>query len=92
MNEGKQMVVCTHGAQGAALLTLGGTLIEQQAIPVRHIADSNGAGDSFFAGWLYGYLTRKNRETCLRFGTQCGSLALTDEGLCYRNLHRRLLT
>lgn len=89
---GKQMVVCTHGAQGATMLTADGTHLEQQAASVTNLADGNGAGDSFFAGLLYGYLTGKSWETCLRFGAQCGALAVTDEELCYRELHPRLLS
>jgi len=92
INAGKQMVVCTHGAQGATLLAADGTHLEQQAVPVANLVDGNGAGDSFFAGLLYGYLTGENWETSLRFAAQCGALAVSDEELCYRNLHRRLLT
>ena len=50
--EGKELVVCTHGKQGASLLTKDGCWMDQPALPGMPVVDSNGAGDSFFAGFL----------------------------------------
>ncbi len=86
MEQGKEMVVCTHGKKGASLMAKDGSFLEYPAIPVESIVDSNGAGDSFFAGMMYGYLHAKPWHTCLHYGLQCGALAVQDEGLCYRGL------
>ncbi|MCU0389137.1 MAG: carbohydrate kinase family protein [Chitinophagaceae bacterium] len=91
IREGKQMVVCTHGPEGATILTADGLHMEQQAISVGNIVDSNGAGDSFFAGLLYGYLAHKNWETAMRYAAKCGALAVTDEELCFRGLNASML-
>ena len=78
---GKQLVVCTHGAAGATLLTADGHWLEQAAVPAPAVTDANGAGDSFFAGFLYGWLRRAPLPTCLRYGALCGSWGVQTQGL-----------
>lgn len=52
---GTRVVLCTHGARGASILTSEGW-IEIPSEPVEHIVDTNGAGDAFFAGFATGWL------------------------------------
>jgi sugar/nucleoside kinase (ribokinase family) len=84
--DGKEMVVCTHGRQGATLLTKEGRWLNIPSVPGIVITDSNGAGDSFFAGLLYGFLKGENWNTCLHFAAICGAWAVTDSELSYRKL------
>jgi sugar/nucleoside kinase (ribokinase family) len=42
--------------------------------------DTTGAGDSFDAGFLYGYLSGLGLEASLRWGCACGALATTRVG------------
>mgnify|MGYP003816193813 CR=1 FL=1 len=83
---GKQMVVCTHGRAGATLLAANGYRVDLPALPGMEIIDSNGAGDSFFAGLLYGYLKGADWKTCLQYALTCGALAVTDSELAFRGL------
>jgi sugar/nucleoside kinase (ribokinase family) len=83
---GKQMVVCTHGRAGATLLAANGTRIDMPAIAGMEIIDSNGAGDSFFAGLLYGYLEGADWKTCLHYAAISGAMAVTDSELAWRHL------
>lgn len=78
---GKQLIVCTHGAAGATLLTAEGQWLEQAAVPAPAIVDSNGAGDSFFAGFLYGFLQNEPTQKCLQYGALCGSWGVQTKGL-----------
>jgi len=64
-------------------MAAGGTLIDLPAIEGMEIVDSNGAGDSFFAGLLYGYLKGKNWGKALQYALTCGALAVTDSELAF---------
>ena len=78
---GKPLVVCTHGAAGATLLTAQGQWLEQAAVPAPTVVDSNGAGDNFFAGFLYGFLRQEPPQKCLQYGALCGSCCVGTRGL-----------
>ena len=78
---GKRLVVCTHGAAGATLLTAAGQWLEQAAVPAPVVVDSNGAGDNFFAGFLYGFLRQEPAQKCLQYGALCGSWCVGAPGL-----------
>jgi sugar/nucleoside kinase (ribokinase family) len=42
--------------------------------------DSTGAGDSFAAGFLHGFLGGRDLDTCLRFGNACGAMSTLRAG------------
>ncbi|MBF9239630.1 carbohydrate kinase family protein [Hymenobacter sp. BT683] len=88
---GKRLVVCTHGAAGATLLTAEGQWLEQAAVPARVLVDSNGAGDNFFAGFLYGWLHQEPAQKCLQYGALCGSWCVGAPGLVAPQLTYLLL-
>lgn len=60
------------GAQGSARYAV-------PALPVTAI-DTTGAGDSFCAGLIYGFLQGKSFVECLHHGAVCGSLSTTARG------------
>ncbi|MDD3122391.1 MAG: PfkB family carbohydrate kinase [Candidatus Izemoplasmatales bacterium] len=67
---GKELVVCTHGKHGSSLLTKDKKWLYQDSIPGTRVVDTNGAGDNFFAGFLYAYTMGKSYEKCLYSGAQ----------------------
>lgn len=77
---GKKLVVCTRGKDGSTALTADGQWIETPALHYP-VTDTNGAGDAFFAGVLYGYLQGHPVMRCLRFGTIAGGLAVASPEL-----------
>ena len=86
IDDGKELVVCTHGSDGATLLSRDGEWLEQPAFPVGQVQDTNGAGDAFFSGFLCGHLNGENLKTCLRLGAVCGALCVTSQSLAAENL------
>lgn len=62
------------GSQGAAAIVNGKVLHSPGFIV--DVVDTTGAGDSFNAGYIYGYLTGKGTEQCLIYGNACGALSV----------------
>lgn len=72
------MVAVKLGAAGA-LACRGTELVRAEALPVP-VADTVGAGDSFDAGFVYGYLKGWSAKACLQLGAVCGSLSTRSHG------------
>lgn len=56
-----------------------GTYYEAASFAVRAV-DTTGAGDSFNAGFIYGFLNGFDPQTCLEYGNGCGALNVTALG------------
>lgn len=67
---GVQIVTLKNGSKGARIVTRE-TSIERPVVPVTG-GDSIGAGDSFDAGFLAGWLRGMPLERCLEIGMACG--------------------
>ncbi|MGD0752625.1 MAG: sugar kinase [Anaerolineales bacterium] len=67
------LVAVKQGARGA-LACCGDELISVQAVPVQ-VVDTVGAGDSFDAGFLHGFLNEWSLEKTLSLAAACGSLS-----------------
>lgn len=91
MQTGKSLVVCTHGKGGSTALTSDGQWIETPIISDYTFRDANGAGDSFFSGYLYGYLNGRAVPECLKLATVCAGLCITSPELAYEKLDEQLL-
>ncbi|WP_020408593.1 carbohydrate kinase family protein [Hahella ganghwensis] len=91
MARGKQFVVCTHGSRGATLLNDKGEWIEQPVYPVDDVKDTNGAGDAFFSGFLFGYLHGHTLPDCMKLAAACGALCVTSKSLAAEYLNASML-
>lgn len=89
--QGKEIVICTHGKQGATALTKDGIWYEQPALTGFLLKDANGAGDGFFAGFLFGYLRQLPVQTCLQLGAVVAAYCITSEQLVYETLDESFL-
>jgi sugar/nucleoside kinase (ribokinase family) len=72
------IVAVKLGVDGA-LAVKGSRSVSVPAISMQ-VIDTVGAGDSFDAGFLYGYLNNWDLEKSLRLGTACGSLSTRAAG------------
>lgn len=67
-------IVVKLGPQGAAAMK-DGLRTSSPGFSVE-VIDTTGAGDSFNAGYMYGFLTGLDVETCLLYGNVCGALSV----------------
>jgi sugar/nucleoside kinase (ribokinase family) len=88
---GKCLVVCTHGKEGATALTSDGQWITMPVIDAYGRVDTNGAGDNFFAGFLFGYTHDYPVEQCMRLGTIVSGLSITTPELVLPELTSALV-
>lgn len=72
---GATAVVCTHGPDGASVLT-GGGWAEVPAAPVERVVDTNGAGDAFFAGFAAGWVSGLEVTEAARRGAERAAAAV----------------
>lgn len=78
LQEKVETLAIKMGAKGA-LSVKAGQRIQVPSLPVK-VVDTVGAGDSFDAGFLYGYLNDWPLEKMLRLGTVCGALSTQKAG------------
>ncbi|MEV4334385.1 adenosine kinase [Streptomyces sp. NPDC049597] len=72
-----EVVVATAGAEGAYLL-VGDEMTHIPAVPLPGPAvDSNGAGDAFASGFLYGWLSGRSPHRCGLYGAVTAAHACT---------------
>lgn len=72
------ITVLKQGEKGAVAYS-GGNAYPSQSLKVEAI-DAVGAGDSFDAGFVYGYLSGYDLSACVRIGCMCGSMSTTRPG------------
>lgn len=73
-----EVVIATAGAGGAYLLTPDDRTprLVPAAVPPGPVVDSNGAGDAFACGFLYGRLAGRPLEDCARLGRRSGGVCV----------------
>lgn len=81
IKKGKKLVVCTHGKNGATAMNSSGEIVEEGIIKKYEKVDTNGAGDAFFSGFLYGVSNGKSLKECVRYGTVAGGMCITSKEL-----------
>ncbi|MGW8358823.1 adenosine kinase [Streptomyces wedmorensis] len=72
-----EVVVATAGAEGAYMLSAAGLVHVPAVTPRGPVVDSNGAGDAFAAGFLFGRLTGEAPDRCALYGAVAGAHACT---------------
>lgn len=73
-----RLAVIKLGKRGSLAVT-GNLAVQATAYTVSAV-DTTGAGDSFNAGFIYGYLKGRELKTCLQYGNGCGALSVTALG------------
>ncbi|MGQ0838974.1 adenosine kinase [Actinokineospora sp.] len=63
------VVAVTRGEHGSLVSADGSTFLKVSAEPVEKVVDTTGAGDSYAAGFLYGFTHGLDLPTCGRLGS-----------------------
>lgn len=72
-------VAVTLGSEGSLVLAEG-EVVRVPAAPVDHVVDTTGAGDSYAAGFLYGYVNDLGAERSARLGALVASEVVSHLG------------
>ena len=77
-----QVVIAMAGDQGSYLLRRGDSALRHMGCAQlgRTIVDSNGAGDAYVSGFLYGHFNGMGSDACMRLGAVAGAYACGIEG------------
>ncbi len=73
------LVAVKLGKEGAIAKVGNGPVVRQKSIAV-DVIDTVGAGDSFDAGFIYGYLSQWDLKKMLKMAVACGSLSTRKAG------------
>jgi ribokinase len=79
LETGVRIVLITMAGEGC--LALQGSQVVRVRAPSVHVVDGCGAGATFSAGFIYGYLMGWDLERSARFATAAASLKVTRPGL-----------
>lgn len=91
IDSGKQLVVCTRGRHGASALDSAGNTVDAGIVAGYDVVDTNGAGDAFFAGFLYGYDKGADLGTCMKYAAIAGGLCVASPELYNASLTPALI-
>ncbi len=78
--EGVDIVCLTQGSEGVILSKRGQQIINLPAVKIEKILDATGAGDAFWAGFLYSYLKEYSLEESLDMALKLAALKLQNAG------------
>ncbi|MBQ3546749.1 MAG: 1-phosphofructokinase [Lachnospiraceae bacterium] len=91
INMGAKNVLVSRGKDGAILFTDDGRVLSCKA-PDGKVIDTVGAGDSMVAGFIVGYLEKKDYDYALKMGIATGSASAFSKELATREEVERLIT
>ncbi|MGM0509091.1 MAG: carbohydrate kinase family protein [Fusobacteriota bacterium] len=90
IKKGKKYVIATHGNKGSSIMTQD-KKIKDFPIYDYDVVDTNGAGDNFSVGFLYGYLNEYTVEKSMKLATITAGLAITSKELYSEELSPKKL-
>ena len=81
MNQGKELIVCTHGKDKVTLLTKEDKWSKISIVDDYPYKSVNEVADSLFSGFLYAYLNNKSYDECLSYGMIVTRLCMNEDEL-----------
>lgn len=75
----KNLFVMTRSERGSVIVH-GDEKVVQEAIPIKMVIDTTGAGDAYTAAFLFGLTSGKSLAECARLGTWCATQVIQKIG------------
>lgn len=86
IHKGKHLVVCTLGGEGSLALDSRGEWHSCGICADIPVVDTNGAGDAYFSGFLFGYVRELSVKDCMRYGTVAAAACIQSQSIFCRDL------
>lgn len=83
---GVSTICLTKGKDGVKVSDTNHGLFFQEAIPIKEIKDTTGAGDAFWTGFLYAKLNNKNMTESISIAQKLASIKLQNIGRLPNNI------
>lgn len=83
---GASTICLTKGKDGVKLSDTTHGMFFQEAIPIKEIKDTTGAGDAFWTGFLYAKLNNKNITESITIAQKLASIKLQNIGRLPKNI------
>ena len=68
-SKGAKLMIATFGKLGSIAYD-GSAFYKGEIVPVEHVVNTVGAGDSYFAGFISGIIDGKSIQECMRRGAE----------------------
>lgn len=79
------VVVVKQGKNGAVVFGANGLILQVNALEVKNVVDTTGAGDAFNAGFLNAMFAGEALEVCMQVGHRIAALSISDFGRNWLN-------
>lgn len=77
---GASTICLTKGKKGVVVSDIDRGLFSQEAILIKEVKDTTGAGDAFWTGFLYAQINSKSIEDCISIAQKLASIKLQNVG------------
>ena len=74
------MIAAVTRSELGSIVISGDRTVPIEAIPIAELVDTTGAGDLYAAGFLFGYTSGRDLETCGRLGSLAAGLVIQQIG------------
>jgi sugar/nucleoside kinase (ribokinase family) len=78
--DGSESLFAMTRSEKGSVIVQGDTKIVQEALPIKQLVDTTGAGDAYAAAFLYGWANDKPLDECARLGTHVATSVIQQIG------------
>ncbi|WP_298147385.1 carbohydrate kinase family protein [Flavobacterium sp.] len=88
-NSGAKIICLTKGADGVSVSAANGETFSKPALPIEAVKDTTGAGDAFWSGFIFAYLSGYSLPDCTKAAQKLAHIKLQNVGRIPDNIPLR---